>query len=78
LKTQAFARRARAYAGRLEMLQVLKSDVELFHPGLCFGRQQGGDLFQRLGEISIFVQRIDEHHDESPVALIEVGEGKLR
>ena len=69
LQRQAFAQRARAHAGGLQALQPLQRAaqpvvefvarfraVQAQHVG-----QPLGDLFQRVGQVAVAVQRFDQH-----------------
>src|SRR5262245_38399048 len=60
------------------MLQVPQCDRKLLHSGLGFGRQERGDFLERLGEVAIFVQRVDQHHHERAVALVKICKRELR
>src|SRR5207253_1711822 len=75
LQRQALARGARAHAGGLQVLQVPERDAELF--GIGFGGQQRGDFLERLGQIAVLVEGVDQQLDEYAVAIAEVGEREL-
>src|SRR2546430_1723731 len=71
----AFAGGARARAGGLQVLQVAERDAELL--GIGFGGQQRGDFLERLGQIAVLVEGVDQQLDECAVAIAEIGEREL-
>ena len=82
LEREALTRRARADARGLEVLQVLQGDRQLAHERLGIGFRLDGqerrDLFERLREITILVERVDQKADKHAVAGIQLGKRKLR
>jgi hypothetical protein len=77
LQHQALGGRARAHARGLEILQVPQRDAELLGVDLGLRREQRRDLLQRLREIAILVERVDQHRDQRAVALADAGEREL-
>src|SRR5437879_874124 len=65
----------RAHAGGLQVLQVPERDAELL--GIGFGGQQRRDFLERLGQIAVLVEGVDQQLDECAVAIAEIGEREL-
>ena len=78
LESQAFGQVARADADRLKMLQVLKSDRQVVVIHVEFRRQHFADFFERLRQITVVAQRIDQQADQALVALRQVEQRQLR
>src|SRR6266850_199134 len=77
LARQALPGGARAHAGGLQILQVPERDAELLESGFGFGGQQRRDFLERLGQIAVFVEGVDQQLDEYAVAIAEIGEREL-
>ena len=77
LQAQAFPRRACADAGGLEVLQVPQRDRELLEAGLGLLRKQAGDFLERLGQVAVFVEDIDQQGDEGAVTIAEIDQRQL-
>src|SRR5947199_98615 len=75
LQRQALPGGARAHAGGLQVLQVPERDAQLL--GIGFGGQQRGDFLERLGQIAVLVEGVDQQLDEYAVAIAEIGEREL-
>ncbi len=69
LQLQALGRRARADAGRIQVLQVLERDREIVGLDPELRRQHLRDLLERLRQVAVLVERVDEHRDQPAVAL---------
>src|SRR3954469_10209423 len=78
LQAEAFAGRAGADAGGLEGLQMAQRDGEFFGLELGFGGEKRRDFFERLREVAVLVERVDQQLDQDAVSLAEVGERELR
>ena len=68
LQRQAFGEVARAHAGRLQALQQAQRALQpstsssLAAPRVVAGRPQAlGDLLERVGEVAVLVERLDQH-----------------
>src|SRR3954463_4916387 len=57
---------------------MTQRDAELLHPGFGLGRQQRRDFLERLGEVTVLVERVDQDDHEGAVALVEFGQAELR
>src|SRR5205807_4828115 len=69
LQRQALPGGARAHAGGLQVLQVPEREAVLFEIGFGLGGQQLRDFLERLGQIAVFVERVDQQLDEYAVAI---------
>ena len=77
LQREALPGGARAHAGGLQVLQVPERDAELFEIGFGFGGQQRRDFLERLRQIAVFVEGVDQQLDEYAVAIAQIGEREL-
>ena len=77
LQPEAFGGIARAHAGRLEALQVLEPDHELFGLERVVLGKELGDLVERRGEVAVVVERVDQRGDDLAIAQRQVEQRKL-
>ena len=68
LQRQAFGRRARTDAGRIEALQHAQRGLQLIDFDFEFGGQVEQDLVKRGREVALIVERFDQEDDEALVA----------
>ena len=68
LQAQAFAQAARADADRVELLHLVQHGGDLVLAGLDVGRQRGGDRRQRLAQVAVVVDGLDQGHADQAVA----------
>jgi hypothetical protein len=71
LQFDAFADRARAYARGIHRLYVREDAFDLIDADDEFGLQVAGDLIQRLDDIAIVIQGIDDGSADAHVALAQ-------
>ena len=75
LQLEALRGRAGADAGRVEVLEMLERDRELVGLDRELLGEHRRDLFQRLREVAVFVEGVDEQGDQLP---IPVGQRRQR
>ena len=73
LQREAFAEVARGDAGRIERLHELSTRSTSVGVGRDFGQQRGGDVVERVGEVAVVVDRIDDGARDGEFARREIG-----
>jgi hypothetical protein len=77
LKQQAFARCACAHACRLHVLQVAQSDSEVIYVGVRLRGQELRDFLERLRQVAVVVEGVDQHAEQGAVTAGKVREREL-
>ena len=77
LQGQAFGRIARAHADRVEALQQRQGGAQFVGIDFQFGRHALEDLVERLGQVAIVVEGVDDQFDQGAVARLEHGQAHL-
>ena len=68
LQPQAFAQAARGHAHRVHALHLVQHGQDLVLPGRCFRQQGLGDGLQRLAQVAVLVQGVDQRRADAAVA----------
>ena len=77
LQAKAFGGRARADAGRFELLQVMQRNLQFVRIHLHVLRDHFGDFFQRLGQVAVIVKILDKQGDQAAIAPGQVEQQQL-
>ena len=77
LQQQALAQVARADAGRFELLDATQNDLDLVELDFQFGIERVDDFLQRLFEVALFVDAVDQGGRDQPVGVAHRGEVEL-
>jgi hypothetical protein len=73
LQRQAFAEIARAHTGRIERLHELEHALHFRGVGRDFGQQRVRDFVERLGDVAIVLDRIDDGACDREFSRREIG-----
>ena len=77
LQDQAFLGAARPDPGRVEILQVAQSDLQFVGIDLEFGRQRFRQILQRLGQVAVVIQRLDQALHQGSVTRRQAHQAEL-
>ncbi|MCY1429363.1 hypothetical protein D9M71_452790 [compost metagenome] len=69
MQEQAFTQVARAYAGGFELLDAAQYDLDLIHLDVQFRVEGGEDVFQRLFQIAVVIDAIDDAEGDQAVGI---------
>ena len=77
LQPQTLAQRARADPDRIESLHLVQHGQDLVFAGFDLRRQRGGNGIQRLAQVAVVVDRLDQGHADRTVARRQVAQVQL-
>jgi hypothetical protein len=78
LQRQALAQAARRDAGRIQGLHQPEHAVDFGGVGGDLGQQRGGDVFQRVGDVTVVIDCIDNRAGDGEIARREIRVFELR
>ena len=77
MQPQALAQRARADPDRIESLHLVQHGQDLVFAGLDLRRQRGGNGVQRLAQVAVVVDRLNQGYPDRSVARRQMAQMQL-